>query len=124
MRIAIAAAALLALAGCDRDADVASRNLSAAADNFEINRRIVFYNTMNGEYLLVIEGLCSLGNNDTPGRMSVTCKTGPGTYKKHYMGTNSAVTFVAEQLDAMPASVYHYRVTFKPSTLIPAIELR
>mgnify|MGYP003705549001 FL=1 len=72
----------------------------------------------------MIEGLCSFGNNDTPGRMSVTCRTGPGTYKKHYMGTNSNVTFVAEQLDPMPASTYRYRVTFKPTTLIPSVEIR
>jgi hypothetical protein len=122
---ALAAMACLALVGCnEKDADVASRNLSTAADNFEINRRIVFYNTINGEYLLVIEGLCSLGNNDTPGRMSVTCKVGPSAYKKHHMGTNSNVTFVSEQLDAQPASVYRYRVTFKPSVLLPSIDVR
>lgn len=31
-----------ALFGCNRDAQVASRNLSVAADQFEIQRRIVF----------------------------------------------------------------------------------
>jgi hypothetical protein len=113
------------LAGCDRnDADVASRNLSTAADNFEINRRIVFYNSINGEYLLVIEGLCSLGNSDTGLRMSVTCKTGPAAYKKHHLGLGANVTFVSEQVDAAAASTYHYRVVFKPSTLIPSIEVR
>ena len=30
------------LVGCQSSADVASHNLSKAADNFEINRRIVF----------------------------------------------------------------------------------
>ena len=34
--------ATLGIAACS-DADVASRNLSKAADNFEVNRRIVFY---------------------------------------------------------------------------------
>ncbi len=37
------------------DADTASQNLSIAADNFEINRRIIFYNGINGEYMLEIE---------------------------------------------------------------------
>ena len=61
-RAAIFGVILLAgfLAGCERDADVASRNLSVAADMFEINRRIVFYNGITGEYMLVIEGLCAL----------------------------------------------------------------
>ena len=37
-KIAALALACLALAGCDNDATLASRNLSQAADNFEINR--------------------------------------------------------------------------------------
>lgn len=46
----------LIAAGCSQ-ADVASENLSKAADSFEISRRIVFYNGINGEYMLTIEGL-------------------------------------------------------------------
>lgn len=116
---------LLALPSCDRnDADVASRNISQAADNFEINRRIVFINTWTNDYVLVIEGLCSLGNNDTSLRMSVICKTGPGTFKKHSLGLGANITFVSEQLEPAKASVYHYRVTFKPSTLLPSIDVR
>lgn len=41
--IASAIAIPFFLASCS-DADTASKNLSTAADNFEINRRIVFYN--------------------------------------------------------------------------------
>ena len=33
---------LAAFAGCMDDAKMASRNLSKAADNFEINRRVIF----------------------------------------------------------------------------------
>ena len=120
----ITAGLLIALAGCDKDADVASRNLSTAADNFEINRRVVFYNGITGEYILQIEGLCSLGNSDTARRMSVVCKTGPSTYKKHFLGLSDNVTFFAEQMEAAKASVYHYRVVFKPSVIIPDIEVR
>lgn len=115
---------LLTLASCDRDADVASRNLSTAADNFEIQRRVVFYNGITGDYILTIEGLCALGNTDTGKRMSVTCKTGPGAYKKHFLGLSDNVTFFAEQAEAAPASPYFYRVVFKPSVIVPAIEIR
>lgn len=45
------------LTGCS-DADIASQNISKAADNFEISRRIVFYNGITGEYMLSIEGAC------------------------------------------------------------------
>lgn len=109
--------------GCS-DADVASENLSRAADQFEINRRIVFYNGISGEYILTIEGLCSLGNYDTSTSLTVTCKTGPGSYKKHFLGLSDNVTYFAEQIDAAQASEYHYRVIFKPSTIIPDIEVK
>lgn len=114
----------LAIAGCSSDADVASRNTSKAADNFEIARRVIFYNGINGEYMLTIEGYCSLGNNDKHGMLSVTCKTGPGAYKKHFLGLSDNVTFFVEQLEAKNVSTSFYRVVFKPSTIIPDIDIR
>ena len=122
--IVLPALASLALASCDRDADVASRNLSTAADNFEIMRRVVFYNGITGNYILEIEGRCSLGNSDTNKRMSVVCKVGPAAYKKHFLGLSDNVTFFAEQMEPVEASVYRYRVTFKPTVIIPSIDMR
>lgn len=110
------------LSACN-DADIASRNLSKAADNFEIGRRVVFYNGITGNYMLEIIGLCSLGNNDSAGRVTVTCKTEDG-FKKHFLGLSDNVTFFSEQLDPVMASVNHYRVTFKPQTILPDFDLR
>lgn len=115
---------LSGLAACDSDANVASRNLSKAADQFEINRRVVFYNGINGEYMLTIEGLCSLGNYDSTGQLTVTCKTGPNQFKKHFLGLSDNVTYFVEQLEPADVSTYHYRVVFKPSVIIPDIEIR
>ena len=97
------------LSACATPADVASQNVSKAADNFEVTRRIVFYNGITGDYILVIEGLCSLGNYDDAGSLSVTCKTGPTEFKKHFLGLSDNVTYVAEQIESVEASVYHYR---------------
>jgi hypothetical protein len=123
-RFAIIAAAFASLTACEPDANIASRNLSKAADMFEIERRVIFYNGITGDYMLSIEGRCSLGNNDTAGRLSVTCKTGPDAYKKHFLGLSDNVTFFVEQLEPKKASVYHYRVIFKPQTIIPDIDFR
>lgn len=112
------------LAACERDADVASRNISKAADMFEINRRIVFYNGITGAYILTLEGRCSLGNYDSSRRMSVTCKTGPNAFKKHYLGLSDNVTFFAEQMEMVNVSVYHHRVIFKPQSIIPDVDFR
>lgn len=122
--IALLFAAAVAVSGCDNDANIASRNLSKAADQFEVNRRVVFYNGITGEYMLTIEGLCSLGNEDRAGRLSVTCKTGPNEYKKNFLGLSNNVTFFAEQIGPSKVSVYHYRVVFKPQAIIPDIDAR
>ena len=114
----------LLLAACERDADIASRNLSKAADMFEIDRRIVFYNGITGDYILIIEGRCSLGNFDKSGRLSVTCKTGPNAFKKHFLGLSDIVTFFAEQLEVADVSVYYHRIIFKPQTIVPDIDFR
>lgn len=117
-------AAMGALAGCTSDADVASRNLSKAADQFEVTRRIVFYNGITGEYMLTIEGLCSLGNADSKGQLSVTCKVGPTEFKKHFLGLSDNVTYFVEQVAPVAASPYQYRVVFKPLAIVPDIEIR
>jgi hypothetical protein len=122
-KLAIIGATCAALAACN-DADIASSNLSKAADNFEIQRRVVFYNGITGGYILSIEGLCSLGNHDTNKRMSVTCKTGPDAYKKHYLGLSDNVTFFAEQIESKSVSAYHYRVVFKPQSILPDVDFR
>jgi len=111
------------LSGCN-DADVASRNLSTAADNFKIARRIVFYNTESDTYMLTIEGLCSLGNADKSGELSVTCKVGPDSYKKHFLGLSRNVTYLVEQMDSAQVSPYHYKVVFKPSQIIPDLDVK
>lgn len=49
---------------------------------------------------------------------------GDGTYKKHFLGLSDNVTYFAEQVKQAKASVSHYRVVFKPSVIIPAIEMR
>lgn len=119
----LALAIVGALAGCN-DADIASRNLSKAADMFEVTRRIVFYNGITGDYMLSIEGLCSLGNNDPARQLSVTCKTGPNSYKKHFLGLSDNVTYFVEQVTPSAVSPYQYRVVFKPLAIVPDIEIR
>lgn len=113
----------LALTGCSSDADVASRNISTAADNFEIERRIVFLNVETGKYEFLVEGRCSI-HDDKTAQLAVTCKTGEDEYKKHYLGKAQDFTYFAEQLEPADVDVYHYRVIFKPETIIPNPDLQ
>jgi hypothetical protein len=114
----------LTIGACDRDADVASRNLSNDADNFKIPRRVVFYNGITDKYMLEIRGMCSIGSGTAAKSITVTCKLADAQFKKHILGLSDNVTYFVEQLAAANVSTDFYKVTFKPTAIIPDIELR
>lgn len=123
------AAALVVLGGvagltaCTSDADRASQNLSTEAEQFKVERRIVFFNGITDKYLLTIEGRCSVESGDSAlnGSLEVTCKIGEDQYKKHFLGLSDNVSYFVEQTDAVDVSVYHYEVVFKPENIIPDV---
>ena len=110
------------LSGCGIDASIASRNLATAADNFELQRRVVFYNGITGEYMLTVEGKCSI--EPTNNKLSVTCKHGFNDFRVHTLGLSDNVTYFAEQLDGMDVSVYHTRIIWKPQSIVPNIDVQ
>lgn len=122
--IAAAAMAMVTvplLAGCATDSQTVSYNLSQSADQFEIDRRIIFYNGITDTYILTVEGRCSI--TDEGNQLEVVCRIGPDQYKKHFLGLSDNVTYFAEQLEVADASRYHYRVIFKPEAIIPELDL-
>jgi hypothetical protein len=121
--IAFGLVVALGLVACN-DADVVSNNISKEADQFRVMRRIVFYNGITDQYLLTIEGYCSLGNFDAERELTVTCKVAEGEYKKHFLGLSDNVTYFVEQLDSAGVSSDRYRVIFKPTVIVPDIEVR
>ena len=74
--------------------------------------------------ILTIEGLLSVKESDTQKRLEVIVKTGPKSYKKHYLGLSDNVTYFVEQLEPVTADPFHYRVIFRPTTIIPDMELQ
>lgn len=107
---------------CQSDADIAAYNLSQDADMFKINRRVIFYNGITDKYILVIEGKCSV--EFFTEKFVVTVKTGENRFKKHYLGRADNVFPFVEQLDDSPADVYHYKVIFKPASIVPDVNAR
>lgn len=124
--ITIAALSCLALTGCSSDADIAAENLSKSAEQFEIQRRIVFFNGITDKYLLEVQGLCSVesGNSALGGSLEVTCKTGPASFKKHFLGLSDNVSYFVEQIDSASVSTYQYRVIFKPDAIVPMVTVK
>jgi hypothetical protein len=127
-RIILGAALLIALplilAACRSDADVASSNISKAAEQFEVARRIVFFNGITDKYLLEIDGYCSVETSDSKlsGSIEVTCKLGPKQFKKSFLGLSDNVSYMVEQINPINVSTTRYRVIFKPEVIVPDID--
>lgn len=112
----------LLLTACNEsDADVAAYNISKAAEQFEVARKIVGINGITDKYLWEVDGYCSVETSDSglAGALEVTCKIGPGKYKKLFFGLSDNVTYVVQQIDPINVSTNHYRVIFKPETIVP-----
>lgn len=119
---AAAVALAITLSACEDDADVASRNLSKAADNFEVQRRVVVFNGITDKYLLEIVGRCSI--NDEGNQLEITCKEDEDRYVKHFAGLSDNVSYFVEQGEPIDVSVYHTRITIKPQSIIPDPDFR
>ena len=122
--VALALTALTAgvlLTGCSSDAQTASYNLSKDADQFMIERQVVFYNGITNEVMLTIDGFCSIEDQGT--QLEVTCKAGPNEYTKDFLGLSDNVTYFAAQKEATDVSVYHRKFIIKPENLLPEFDL-
>lgn len=123
LSVLVLGASVIGLTACT-DAEIASQNLSKAADMFEIQRRIVFYNGITDSYMLTIEGACSIDKDNQDNQLEVTCKTGQKEYKKHFLGISDNVTYFVEQLRDQNVSPDHYRVVFKPTAIVPDVDVQ
>ena len=110
---------MTSLTGCSTDSSVASQNVSKDADNFKVLRRVVFYNAIQDKYILEMTGYCSIKADSADEQLEVICNTGPGVYQKHFLGYSDNVTYTVEQLDNSKVSTYHYKMIFKPQSILP-----
>lgn len=117
-----AVAAAIVLSGCDTAANTANENLSKAADNFEVPRRIVGINAITDKVLFTVEGFCSITPADN--KLDVICKTDKnGTVERTTLGLSDNVTFVSTQLSGVKVDLFRPRVIFRPETIIPNVDL-
>lgn len=112
----------------ETDSKVVNENLDTAAEQFEINRRIVALNTITDQYIWQIEGRCDIEYRDAPYRAIVTCKVADGdgqdAYKRNTVVLADNVTLSSEQGEPVKASAYHYRVIYKPQTILPDVDFK
>ena len=110
--------------GCVSQADTVSKNLSTAAEEFEISRRIVMFNGITDNYLLSIEGRCSIEVDAVDNQLEVTCKVGEDAFEKHFLGLSDNVSYLVEQLEPVDANEFRTRVIFRPETILPDVDLK
>lgn len=113
------------LSGCESAADTANQNLSKAAENFEVPRRIVGINGITDKVLFSVEGYCSY---ETEGNtIDVICATESDDRKNSVMrttlGKSDNVTFVSTQLEAVEVDFFRPRIIFRPETIVPNFDL-
>ncbi len=108
-------------AACPSAADRASDNLSEAADNFEIQRRVVFINGITDQYILEVIGLCSIADQGI--QLEVTCLDENKEIRKHFLGRSDNVTYFVEQLEPADVGTSQYVVRFRPETILPEFEI-
>ena len=117
----VAGVAALALAGCTSDADTVNENLNKDAEQFNVQRTIVFYNGITESYIAVIEGRCSIER--TAEMMQALCKVGPNEYTRDEVGRADNVTYFALQTKAVEESDYHKKVVLKPGNALPDFDV-
>ncbi|EOW1885598.1 hypothetical protein ACNZ61_002801 [Enterococcus hirae] len=111
------------LAGCT-DADVASYNISEDADNFKVQRKVTFINTITNEVLYTVEGNFSIKADHEDNQLEITAKTGEDKFQKHFLGLSPTTVYIVEQLEWQETNKYQFKITIKPSTVVPEINIR
>lgn len=110
---------VMALCGCNTDAETVTYNIKQDAEQFKVMRRIIFINNITGEYLFQAEGNCSVETNNEAMRLELTCKTGEDRYKVHYFGLSDNTSYLVEQMEWREADKYRYKIIFKPKSIVP-----
>ena len=109
-------------AGCGgSQADTASTNISKEAEKFNVVRRIVGINGITDKVEFEVTGRCSYEH--ISGELVLTCKEGPGRFKKHTIGLSDNMFFVSAQLDPINVSEFHTKIVLKPEGIVPDLDL-
>lgn len=126
--VILAASSALVLSSCASNPEAATvrENMATAGDEFEVLRRIVFFNGITDTYLLTIEGKCAIFDEGT--QLEVFCKISEGDdpvadFKNHKLGLSDNVSYFVEQLEVSEVDTFHHRVVFRPETIIPDVDI-
>lgn len=104
--------------GCT-EADVVSENISKEADNFNVIRRLTVLNARTDKPMFELVAAFSLKVDEGDKQLEITCETGEGEYKKHFIGLNEWTLYVIEDISGADVDRFHYEVNFLPEMINP-----
>jgi hypothetical protein len=110
---------MLALSGCQTEAQRVSYNLSQEADNFNDIRQLTVINCLQGDVLFQMTGKMSINADMADNQLEVIVEDENGNYKKHFIGLSDNVTYVVEDITSDNVSKYKYTLNFNPNMWIP-----
>lgn len=116
--ITLAALLLFSLCGC-REATRVSYNMSKEADQFNITRRVVVYNTRTDKVIMEVIGNLSVQKSD--GDIDIIVEVAPNRYKKHFVGLNDWTNYSVEDISGAFVDRYHYELNYLPEMLLPFV---
>jgi len=108
---------VFSLAGCMRQAEKVSYNISKEADQFNVQRRVSVINTRTDKPLLEVVGNLSVLRSS--GDLDIIIEVAPNTYKKHFVSLNNWTTYVVEDISGAYVDKYHYEINFQPEAIVP-----
>lgn len=118
----IGAVVALGLTACTSEADTANQNLSKAAENFEVPRRITAINGITDNVLFTVEGFCSYEVPEN-GTFEAICKLPDGSVERTTLYLSDNVTFVSTQIGGVKVDLFRPRVIFRPESIVPDFDL-
>ena len=114
---------MLALSGCTTAADTANNNLTNAAENFEVPRRIVGINGITDKVLFSVEGFCSYESDGGTFEAICLVDRASGEVERTTMHLSDNVTFVSTQMGGTKTDLFRPRVIFRPENIVPNFDL-
>jgi hypothetical protein len=110
---------VVALAGCQREADKVSYNLSLEADNFNVVRQLTVINSRSDDVLFQMTGKMSITTDKADDQLEVVVEDENGKYHKHFIYLNSWTTYVVEDLGGASVDKYKYTLNYNPKMWLP-----
>ncbi|NKD38268.1 hypothetical protein HED42_08995 [Enterococcus casseliflavus] len=112
------AVAMIVVAGCNRQANKVSYNISQDADNFNVVRRVAVINTLSSKVEFEVIGNISV-NTSNSDKLEIIVEAEEGVYKKHLINMTQFNMYVVEDLEGADVNNFKYEVNYMPESIVP-----